>query len=83
MAAVALIYTPLAPLVTVCAAVVFWISGVVYKYQLMFVFVTKVESGGGLWNIIINRLLASTICMQLLMLLSEYMFHYPSLRAFP
>lgn len=25
---------------------VFWISSVVYKYQLMFVHVTKVESGG-------------------------------------
>lgn len=46
MATVAIVYTPLAPLVPVAAAVVFWISGVVYKYQLMFVFITKVESGG-------------------------------------
>lgn len=46
MGTVALVYTPLAPLVPLLAAVVFWISGIVYKYQLMFVFTTKVESGG-------------------------------------
>lgn len=46
MAAVGLLFAPLAPLVVVAAAVVFWISSFVYKYQLMFVFVSKVESGG-------------------------------------
>jgi calcium permeable stress-gated cation channel len=46
MAAVALVFAPLAPLVPVAAAVVFWLSSAVYKYQLMFVFVTKVETGG-------------------------------------
>ena len=46
MGAVALAYAPLAPLVPLLAAAVFWVSSVVYKYQLMFVYVTKVESGG-------------------------------------
>ena len=46
MVAVGLVYAPLAPLVALAAAMVFWISSVVYKYQLMFVFITKVESGG-------------------------------------
>ncbi|ELU41982.1 DUF221 domain-containing protein [Rhizoctonia solani AG-1 IA] len=62
MAAVGLMYAPLAPLVALAgkfeivlaahsltvssAAVVFWLSSLVYKYQLMFVFVSKVESGG-------------------------------------
>ena len=46
MAAVGLVYAPLAPLVALAAATVFWISSVVYKYQLMFVFVSRVESGG-------------------------------------
>lgn len=46
MVAVALVFTPLAPLVPLAAAIIFWISSFVYKYQLMFVFVTKVESGG-------------------------------------
>jgi hypothetical protein len=67
MAVVGLIYAPLAPLVTLACMVVFWISSVVYKYQLMFVFVTSVESGGRLWNVVINRLLAGVIFMQMLM----------------
>jgi hypothetical protein len=46
MACVALVFSPLAPVVAVAAAIVFWISSFVYKYQLMFVFVSKVESGG-------------------------------------
>ena len=46
MVAVGLLFAPLAPLVVIEAAVVLWISSFVYKYQLMFVFVSKVESGG-------------------------------------
>ena len=46
MGAVGLVFAPLAPLVVVAAAIVFWMSSCVYKYQLMFVFITKVESGG-------------------------------------
>lgn len=46
MGAVGLVFAPLAPLVVLAAAIVFWMSSCVYKYQLMFVFVTKVESGG-------------------------------------
>ena len=46
MAAVGFVFAPLVPLIAVAAAVVFWMSSFVYKYQLMFVFVSKVESGG-------------------------------------
>ena len=46
MLAVGLVFAPLAPLVAAAAAVVFWVRSFVYKYQLMFVFVSKVESGG-------------------------------------
>jgi calcium permeable stress-gated cation channel len=46
MAAVGLVFAPLAPLVALAAALVFWLGSWVYKYQLMFVFVTKVETGG-------------------------------------
>ncbi|KAG1739129.1 uncharacterized protein EDB91DRAFT_1136016 [Suillus paluster] len=70
MATVALVFAPLAPLVVLAGAIVFWIGSWVYKYQLMFVFITKVESGGRLWNMMINRLLASVILMQLLMALT-------------
>ncbi|KAG8907252.1 hypothetical protein FRB99_004946 [Tulasnella sp. 403] len=70
MASVALVYAPLAPLVPLAAAVVFWLSSFVYKYQLMFVFISKVESGGRLWNPVINRLLFSLVLMQALMTLT-------------
>lgn len=46
MATVGLVFAPLAPVVVVAAAIVFWLSSWVYKYQLMFVFVSRVESGG-------------------------------------
>ncbi|CUA66982.1 putative protein C354,08c [Schizosaccharomyces pombe 972h-] [Rhizoctonia solani] len=70
MAAVGLMYAPLAPLVALAAAVVFWLSSFVYKYQLMFVFVSKVESGGRLWNVVMNRLLVGVIFMNLIMTLT-------------
>jgi hypothetical protein len=46
MGTVAMVFAPLAPLVALAGAVVFWLSSWVYKYQLMFVFTSKVESGG-------------------------------------
>lgn len=46
MCAVAIMFAPIAPLVALAGAVIFWINSFVYKYQLMFVFVSKVESGG-------------------------------------
>jgi len=70
MAAVGLVFAPLAPLVVVAATVVFWMSSWVYKYQLMFVFISKVETGGRLWNVIMNRLLFCVLLMQMLMVLT-------------
>jgi len=72
MAAIGLVFAPLAPLVALSAAVVFWLSSWVYKYQLMFVYVTKVETGGRLWNVVVNRLLFCVILMQALLVLSTY-----------
>ena len=46
MGTIGLVFAPLAPLVALGAAVVMWINSWVYKYQLMFCYVTKVESGG-------------------------------------
>jgi hypothetical protein len=70
MGAVGMVFAPLAPLVALAAAIVFWLSSWVYKYQLMFVFVSKVETGGRLWNVAINRILFTVILMQLLMVLT-------------
>ena len=46
MGTIGLVFAPQAPLVAVGAAIVMWINSWVYKYQLMFCYVTKVESGG-------------------------------------
>jgi hypothetical protein len=46
MGAVGLVFAPLAPLVALAAMIVFWMSSWVYKYQLMFVYISKVETGG-------------------------------------
>ncbi|KAF8546213.1 DUF221-domain-containing protein [Imleria badia] len=79
MATVALVFAPLAPLVSLAAAIVFGISSYVYKYQLMFVFVTQIETGGRLWNIVVNRLLVAVVLMQMLMVFSELEFSLPRL----
>ncbi|KAG8911760.1 hypothetical protein FRC01_005537 [Tulasnella sp. 417] len=71
MAAVSLIYAPLAPLVPLCAAVVFWVSSVAYKHHLTFVSTTKVESGGLLWIPVMNCLMASLILMHVVMMLTN------------
>ena len=61
MAAVGLVFAPLAPQVVVAAAIVFWMSSCVYKYQLMFVFVSKVESGGVRIFFLLHQCLLLTI----------------------
>ncbi|KAJ3936997.1 MAG: hypothetical protein NXY57DRAFT_35556 [Lentinula lateritia] len=70
MASVGLVFAPLAPLVALAACIVFWMSSWVNKYQLMFVYTTKVETGGRLWNLVINRLMFLVVFMQALLVLT-------------
>ena len=70
MTCVGLVYAPIAPLVAAAALVIFLISAFIQKYQLMYVFVTEVETGGRIWNVVINRLLFSLMAMQAIVLLS-------------
>lgn len=71
VATVALVYAPIAPMVPIGALIVFWFSTVVYKYQLLYVYVSRAESGGRMWNVYVNRLIINCLLMQLLMVLSE------------
>ncbi|PWN37890.1 DUF221-domain-containing protein [Meira miltonrushii] len=66
--AVGAIYGVLAPLVMIFTAVVFWVSLACYKYQFMYVSVSKVESGGALWRLIVNRLLIVLVLMQVILM---------------
>ncbi|GAA5908026.1 hypothetical protein JCM5296_004359 [Sporobolomyces johnsonii] len=68
--AVSLVYAPIAPLVVAFGAAVFGVSCWVYKYQLMYVSVTRSETGGRLWNVAINRVLMATVLMHLFMAVS-------------
>ncbi len=86
IAAVAMIYAPLAPLVVVFSAVVFWANSFIYKYQLMYVFVTKHETGGMLWRPAINRLLVCIGFMQVVLILAvvlDTLNYYQAIAALP
>jgi hypothetical protein len=66
--AVGAIYGVLAPLVMIFTAVVFWASLACYKYNFMYVNVSKVESGGALWRGVVNRLLVTLVLMQVILM---------------
>lgn len=57
---VALGYAPLQPLVLPAAALYFSIDVWLKKYLLLYVFVTKTESGGMFWRVLFNRVLIAT-----------------------
>ncbi|KAF9976856.1 hypothetical protein BGZ73_007655 [Actinomortierella ambigua] len=65
---VALLYSVMAPLALVFAAVYFSLSCLVYKYQLMYVFRTKVETGGRLFRVVYNRVIAALLLFQIVMI---------------
>ncbi|KAL9936188.1 hypothetical protein V8E36_005030 [Tilletia maclaganii] len=70
MFAVAMLYAPLVPLVVLFSSAAFWVSSLVYKYQLMYVCTTKNESGGRLWPVVVNRMLVCIVFMQLILTLA-------------
>lgn len=63
MLLVAFVYAPLAPLVPLLAAVAFFASSWIYKYQLMYISITRCESGGRLWRMLVNRVLFALCAM--------------------
>lgn len=59
--AVSLCFATLQPIILVCTAIYFVMDSVLKKYLLMYVFVTKTESGGQMWRTLINRVIFSCI----------------------
>ncbi|KAM3421601.1 hypothetical protein BST61_g1988 [Cercospora zeina] len=59
-ATVALTFAVLQPLILPVAALYFWIDSYMKKYLLMYVFITKYESGGMFWRSLFNRILFMT-----------------------
>lgn len=66
---VALCYAPIQPLCLPACAVFFVIDVVLRKYLIMYVLVTKTESGGMAWRVLFNRFIFGTILSNLIMFL--------------
>ncbi|KAK4100913.1 DUF221-domain-containing protein [Parathielavia hyrcaniae] len=62
---VALCFGAVQPLVLPAAALYFCIDVGLKKYLLLYIFVTKTESGGMFWRVLFNRFLFGTILSQL------------------
>lgn len=54
---VALCFSTLQPIVLIVTALYFSVDAVMKKYLLMYVFITKTESGGQFWRTLFNRLI--------------------------
>lgn len=70
MLLVAFVYAPLAPLVPLLASAAFFASCWIYKYQLMYISITRCESGGRLWRMLINRVLFALCAMHAFLFLT-------------
>ncbi|KAK0642018.1 hypothetical protein B0T16DRAFT_335031 [Cercophora newfieldiana] len=66
---VALCYAPIQPLVLPAAALYFCIDVALRKYLLLYVFVTKTESGGMSWRVLFNRIVFGAILANLVVFL--------------
>ncbi|KAI1776609.1 DUF221-domain-containing protein [Hypoxylon cercidicola] len=69
---VALCFAGLQPLVLPAAALYFSIDVWLKKYLLLYIFVTKTESGGMFWRVLFNRFLFGTILSNLVVFLTTW-----------
>ncbi|RIA90619.1 hypothetical protein C1645_823153 [Glomus cerebriforme] len=65
---VGMLYSVIAPLILFFCAAYFSLALLVYRYQLMYVFTTKIETGGTFWRVVFNRLIGSLIFWQGIMI---------------
>ena len=62
---IALMYSTTSPLVLPFASIYFAAASFVYKYMLMYIYVTKVETGGSIWPAVYHSTMFSTVLFQL------------------
>lgn len=60
-ATIALCFSTLQPIILLVTALYFGIDAILKKYLLMYVFITKTESGGVAWRVLFNRLVFAVI----------------------
>jgi len=58
---VALCFSTLQPIILIITALYFSVDSLLKKYLLMYVFITKTESGGQFWRTLFNRLIFAVI----------------------
>ncbi|RGB38934.1 hypothetical protein C1646_755152 [Rhizophagus diaphanus] len=63
-----ILYSVIAPLILVFCYLYYVLAYLVYRYQLMYVFNTKIETGGVYWKAVFNRLIVAIIFWQLTMI---------------
>jgi hypothetical protein len=71
-ATVTLAFSGIQPLVLVATAMYFSIDSYLKKYLLLYVFVTKTESGGVFWRVLFNRLIFGAILGNIVVLLTVW-----------
>ncbi|OZJ04540.1 hypothetical protein BZG36_02718 [Bifiguratus adelaidae] len=65
---VGLVYSVIAPIVLPFVLVYFLISTLVCRYLLMYIFTTRLETGGQMWRVLFNRLMSSAVIFQIAMI---------------
>ncbi|CAI2170436.1 19995_t:CDS:2 [Funneliformis geosporum] len=82
---VGILYSVIAPLILFFCFAYFSLASLVYRYQLMYVFTTKIETGGTFWRVVFNRLIFSLIFWQSIMIgvMNLKGAHMQSLALFP
>lgn len=65
---ITLMFATIAPIIMPFAIINFSLSLLVYKYQIIYVYKTKIETGGRMWPVVFNRMIFAVIVFQILML---------------
>ncbi|RKP39464.1 hypothetical protein BJ085DRAFT_18623, partial [Dimargaris cristalligena] len=65
-----LLYSVYAPLIIPFGMVAFALGVIVFKYQLLYVYTTKVQTAGLMWRSVVNRIFFTMILFQIFVLLS-------------
>ncbi|KAG1469807.1 hypothetical protein G6F56_003045 [Rhizopus delemar] len=66
---VSLLYSAMSPLILPFAFLYFAVASMVYKYLLVYVYQTRMESGGKIWPVLFQTLMASTVLFQCIMII--------------
>ncbi|KAI8050801.1 hypothetical protein BDF22DRAFT_693473 [Syncephalis plumigaleata] len=64
---IGILFSVISPLILAVASLNFFIALMVFRYQFMYVYATKVERDGYLWPTVYNQCMAAILCFQLVM----------------